>query len=156
MKVNFAGVGTSFPVLPADLYPANFVAYKYGATKTGKNVGAPNVSFEFDLTGPGLEGRKSYKTFSLLPQAKWALKKACITLGSDESSWPADDLEEGDPAGEMDLDDILNDLINNPCVLALTQQEWKGDMTNSVDAIYEAGTSEITALGGGNNGSLPF
>lgn len=108
--------------LPAGWYEARFAKFENGESAKGDD----KIDLQFEVTEVGeYEGRKLYRTHSLLPQALWALKNTCLALGSDPEDW----------VGEIDTDDIMGELIGADCRLKVSQSTYEGRITNRVDQV---------------------
>jgi len=120
IHVNLAGVAQE--AMPEGYYPAIVSEAKIGTSRAGK----PKLEVHFDIMQVGFEGRKAFANYSLQPQALWNLRRFLKALELDF------DLD-----GELELD--TDDLLGAEVTLLMEQQEWEGEMRNSVQRVLPAG-----------------
>jgi len=103
----------------------------YENKKAKDNTDNINMVFEVNaIEHPDMEGRKFFVTKNLKPQALWSLKQTCVRLGADPELF----------AGEFDTDEILTDLIGEPCrIKASLQTEGEYAGRQQVDDVLAAG-----------------
>lgn len=120
-KIDFSQVKELAPVDP-DTYPVTFTGFEI---KTGPK--AKFIAAEFTITDEDSDfnGRKVYRNLSLSPNSLWAVKQFLLSAGAD-----AEELE-----GEMELEEILQELVGNELEVVTTLQEYDGQMRAQVSKI---------------------
>lgn len=105
-KVNFAGVTTDFPAREAGGYDVTYVGHVINMASA--TSGQPTVK----LTWAEDDRPKMMimKTYSLQPQALFAIKRDMLRMGADVEAMNDED---------ADLDDILNSLIGAKCTIKM-------------------------------------
>jgi len=128
-RVNVDMSGASeFEAMPAGYYQAMVEEAKMGLSRASK----PKLEVHFTVMSPeDYAGRKCFGNYSLQPQALWNLKRflKALDLGYDLS-------------GECEFD--TDDLLGAECTLLLIQQEYQGEMRNSIQRVLPAGVEGET------------
>ena len=138
ISVNLTGVQLRPEPLSPGYYDAVVDECKQQPSKAS---GQPTISWRFNvMEGPNTDarteeydgqafaGRKAFTTTSLQPQALFALKSLLLGLGFDEETLN----------GTVDFEP--SDMLGMPCVLAVVESVWNGQMSAKVDKVLEAGT----------------
>jgi hypothetical protein len=125
-RINFRDV-PSIEAMPAGQYNALFTAYD--VKDASKSSNKPFVALTFTIQDEGYENRKVWRNYSLQPQALWALKQTLTRLGAVPEDLESDDVE---------LEDVLQNLIGNACVVDVGVEPYQGTDRNQVRAVLEA------------------
>jgi len=124
IKLKMGGVEATPSPLPVGTYAARILEADYGLSKRSNK---PKLSVKYEITQPGFEGRKAFHTFSLQPQALFALKRMLLATGE----WSEEDFPE-DPNVDMDLDTA--DLIGLEVGLVIVADtNQRGEPTTKTD-----------------------
>jgi len=124
-RVDFSNV-KELEVVEADDYDAKLSEYEY--IEKSKSGGKPYYKFTFEAE-VGDETRKFFRNFSVTPDSLWALKRALIVLGVDEESF----------GGEVDLDEVIDEVVGNSCIIEVAVKEYEGRDVNEVRRIKAPG-----------------
>lgn len=108
VKVNFAAAASG-NLLDEGEYPATLTDYTVGTSQKGQ----PTINVEWTLEG--MNGRKSWRTFSLQPNALWSLRKALIAMGADPEFMASED---------ADIEDVMNSVRGARCILKVGQRTY--------------------------------
>lgn len=126
-KINLSNVKELVPLDEGE-YEAELEAWELVEPKDTKKFAY--IKCTFVCTDGDNEGRKLFRNLSTSPNALWAMKRALIRMGADET-----DLLDEDG---FDPEDVMPDLIGNAVLLKVVQREYDGDIVNDVKDIREA------------------
>lgn len=116
VAIDFTGVSSGFEAMPIGNYRSRI--QELPKVEPSKKSGEMQVNFVFEVVEPGYEERKLFHHCSLQPQALWKLRKTLEALGVEV------------PNGPMTLD--LQALVGRECYLQVGQEEYKGQMKNTI------------------------
>lgn len=97
-KVNFGAVATEFAPREAGDYECTFVGYQLNPASA--TSGQPTIRCEFSENDS--PNKKIFKTYSLQPQALFAIKRDLIRMGASVEDMNSE---------EADIEEILDSLI---------------------------------------------
>lgn len=115
-----------FEPIPQGTYDAVVSAAEY--VEESESSGEPFVKFEFTVDEGEFSGRKLFLNRSCQPQALWSLKRTLRVLG----------VEDGVLDNEWDTEEVLPDIIGNPCRIRVGMKEYMGEERNEVVRISPA------------------
>jgi hypothetical protein len=119
-KVNFKAVATSFPAREAGDYEVTFTGHVINPASASSGNPTVRLIWSEDASPK----KQIMKTYSLMPQALWSLKRDVLRMGAN-----IEDMNDED----ADLDDILNSLIGAKSVIIMGEpREGKDKQGNDV------------------------
>lgn len=117
------GAVEEFEPIPDGTYEFILTAWEY--VEESETSGEPYLKLEFTGDEGEAEGRKAWQNHSCQSKALWALKRTLRTLGADPEAL----------SGEFDTDDLMPDLVGNPCRLRIVQEDYEGQTVNKIKRI---------------------
>jgi hypothetical protein len=117
IRIDMEGVSTSgFEPIESGDYPATVAKTTYAAKS--RSSGKPKIDFEFKLVteDPKLAKRRFWRSYSLMPDALWALKGTLVALGVEV---PDGELE----YEQSDMSFNGTPVVDLPCTLRIGQQD---------------------------------
>lgn len=112
-----------FEPVPQGTYDAVVSAAEY--IEESETSGEPFVKFEFTIDDTEFAGRKVFRNHSCQPQALWALKRTLRALGVDDETLD----------GTWETEDVLPDIVGNPCRIRVGMREFEGREVNEISRI---------------------
>jgi hypothetical protein len=107
--------------VPDGTYDAKFTKFEF---KNSRNNN-PTDQLEFELISENdeeIDGRKMFLNLTLTEKSLWKYKQTALALGADEEIF----------LGEFDTEDVLEELLGNPCRLMIGHQT-SGDFAGRND-----------------------
>lgn len=120
------GEAPDYEPIPAGWYDCVLSDWEW--VEESQTSGEPYIKFEFAVDEGEFEGRKLWRNSSVQTKALPYLKKLLLALGAD-----ADDV-----GGEFDADDLIPDLVGNPCRIKVKMREYEGEEQNEIERITAA------------------
>lgn len=111
---------TVFTAIEPATYDAVLDEWEY--VEESAASGNPYVKMTFAISDGEYEGRKLFRNFSAMPEALGYMKRALVALGAEAEEVSQD----------FDTDDILPDLVGNPCRIVVTKREYEGEEQNDI------------------------
>lgn len=111
--VNLADIKEAFELLPEDEYLASLASAQPGTS----NSGHPKIDLQWRIEEGEHEGRQIYDTLSFHPKSMYRVKQTLVALGVDEN-------------GEVDVEEVLNELIEEGAQATLVVAIKKSDGVN--------------------------
>lgn len=112
-----------YEALPKDVYDAHLDEWEY-VDEEDSGSGNPYVKmvFAIDHDDSAIDGRKLTRNFTAQASGLGFFKRALIALGANPEVVSED----------FDTDDVLPDLVGNPCRLSVTQRTYEGELQNDI------------------------
>jgi hypothetical protein len=129
--INFGNV-KELSSIPRGTYNARLDDYENDIAGTD---GSDMVKATFEITEDGeFNGRKMVRNFSLKESALWAVKRACIAMGTNPEVFEAD---------VVDTDELFDELRGAECRLVVKEKMYDGEKRSEIKSIlapaYEFG-----------------
>lgn len=114
---------TVYAAIEPGTYEAVLDEWEY--VEEAASSGNPYVKMTFAISEGEYEGRKLFRNFSAMPDALGYMKRALVALGAEAEAVSQD----------FDTDDILPDLMGNPCRIVVRKREYEGEDQNDVSRV---------------------
>jgi hypothetical protein len=110
------------------IYDAKFVKYEYKKSRSENDMDV--CEFELSSDDEEIDGRKQFLNLTLTEKSLWKFKQTALALGADPEIF----------TGEFDTEDVLEELLGNPCRLDIGHQT-SGDFAgrNNVKSVLAPG-----------------
>lgn len=125
------GNAEDFVILPKGTYPFTLDAWEWvDAEDVGDgdgDYGMLKLTFKYDGEESEYQNAKQFVNHSESPKSLKYMKRTLIALGA----------EDGDLSGSFDLDEIMPDLLHNPCQLVIDIGDYNGEPKNDVKRVVK-------------------
>lgn len=146
-KIDFTQVEEGFPLWPEGEYPSTLSKLELKKAKSGHF----GFNAEFEPDDEDVKG-KGFSNFSLHPNALWRTKQNLLRLGLDPDEWVNfGEMDSEDETTLQELNEKVQELIGNDCVLVITHQTYEDDegetkTRNNVEKILSEGATKFASL----------
>jgi len=108
-------------VVEKGIYGAHLDEWEY--VEEAAESGNPYVKMVFAIDDGGpFDGRKLTRNFSAMPTALGFMKRALIALGAEAEA----------VSDDFDTDELLPDLVGNPCRISVSVRKYEGEDQNDI------------------------
>lgn len=117
------GQAPDYEPIPAGWYDCVLSEWEY--VEESESSGEPYIKWTFAVDEGEHEGAKLFRNSSCQVKALPYLKRILLALGADPD----------EVSGEFDTDEIIPDLVGNPCRIKVGIRDYEGSPTNEVQRV---------------------